>query len=418
MPSKKPNRINYSGVAPYADQAQLIRCQSLTSSSDFTQERLLELSNKGTTEVIDESSVTATLEFNDYGGTDNFVALLGQGLYNSSRTNDYVHDDNIFENASVDITAKIAGDDASAIQSTMWLGNAFLTGFSMSYSVDGVATESYDFEGDFKRWFLNEYKNASSYKADFSSATTAIISGTNLSATSSTGIGILVTVNNEIVADTVDGDTVTVVDNSSDTDITCSPALALVDGDRIRLVASGTGTIFPSLPTTPDGLGGLRGDMIDVFLFDNDSGTEEKILRCQSVDITVDLSRDTKDELGNDKPYFRALNRPIDVSVTLELADSDLELVSKLTGNEVAYDADTLNSIDIDQFVRNSHLFVKMYNSETARANSNLLKMIEVSNLSVASEEGAVSTGEDQTVSLSLSSDVFLISGSGNNPIL
>ncbi len=418
MPSKKPNRINYSGVAPYADQAQLIRCQSLSSSSDFTQERLLELSNKGTTEVIDESSVTATLEFNDYGGTDNFVALLGQGLYNSTRTNDYVHDDNIFENASVDITAQLAGDDASAIQSTMWLGNAFLTGFSMSYSVDGVATESYDFEGDFKRWFLNDYKNASSYKADFSSATTAIISGTNLSSTSSTGIGILVTVNNEIVADTPGGDTVTVVDNGSDTDITCSPALALVDGDRIRLVASGTGSIFPSLPTTPDGLGGLRGDMVDIFLWDPSSGTEERVLRVQSVDITCDLSRDTKDELGNNKPYFRALNRPIDVALTVELADSDLEMVAKMAGSETTWDADTLDSIDIDDFVRTNKVFVKLYNSETDRAASNLLKMIEISNLSLSSEEGSVSVGEDKTVTLSLSSDNFLISGSSNNPLL
>jgi hypothetical protein len=418
MPSKKPNRINYSGVAPYADQAQLIRCQSLTSSSDFTQERLLELASKGTAEVIDESSVTATLEFNDYGGTDNFVALLGQGLYNSTRTNDYIHDDLIFENASVDITARIAGDNASTIQSTMWLGNAFLTGFSMSYSVDGVATESYDFEGDFKRWFLNEYKNASSYKADYSSATTAVISGTNLAASSDTGVGILVTVNNEIVADTPGGDTVTVVDNGADTDITCSPALALVDGDRIRLVASGTGTTFPALPTTPDGIGGLRGDMIDIYLWDPSSGNEEKMLRAQSVDITVDLSRETKEELGNNKPYFRALSRPIDVAVTVELADSDLEVIAKLAGSETTWDADTLDSIDIDSFVRTNKLFVKIYNSETARAAANLLKMIEITNLSVGSEETAISVGEDQTTSLTLQSDNVLVSGSGNNPLL
>ena len=413
--SRKPDRLRYTGVAPYSDQAQLIRCQSLTSSTDFTQERLLELANLGHTEIIDEATVSATLEFNDYGGTDNFAALMGQGQYNSSRTNDYVISDNIFENASVDITAKVATDD-STIARTIWIGNASLTGFSMSYSVDGVATESYDFEGDFKRWFLNTYAHVKAYKADFSSATTALVSGTNLQ--NGTEAGLLVTVNNEVISDLNAGDAITLLDASSDTTITTDTPLALVDGDRIRLLTYDTAKVFPTLPSTPDGLGGLRKDMIEVYLWNPDTGTEQKGLRIQSVDLSVDLGRETRDELGNNKPYYRSLTRPIDVSVNVEFLDSDLEAHAKLAGNETTFDADTLSVIDIDDFVRDNKLFIKCYKSETTHTNANLLKMIEISNLSVSSEEGSVAVGDDATWSVSMSADNFMISGSAVNPIL
>lgn len=414
MPGTKPNRVSYAGIAPYADQYPLKRCQSLTSSTDFTQERLLELANVGNTGVVDDRTVSATLEFNDYGETATLAAMIGQGQWDSSRTNDYNIHDNLFDNASPDITAKIASN-SSTVERSMWLGNSYLTGISMSYTVDGVATESYDFEGDFKRWFMNAYANVTSYKADYSGTDTALISGTNLGA--STGIGVLVTVNNKIVADTADGDTITTADVSSDTTITCSPALSLVEGDRIRLVASGTGTSFPALPTTAAGLGGLRRNMTDIYLWDTATGTEERILRAQSVDISVDLSREIRSELGTYKPYFRSLNRPIEVSVTLEFLDTDLEVYSKLAGGEVGWDADTLDSIDIEDFVKTNKLFIKMYNSESSHVLGNLLKTIEITSLAMSSEEESVSVGEDGTVSITLTADNLHVSGSGVNPI-
>lgn len=419
--ARKPDYVRYTGHAVFAEEAQLKRCQSFASTTEYTQEKLLELANKGNTEVVDESSVTATLEFNDYGDTGNFAALIGQGYYNSSRTNNYVLNDAVFDGASVDFIAKIASNDKT-IERSIWLGNAYLTSVNMTYSVDGVATESYDYEGDFKRWLLNTYKNANSYKCDYSSATTAIISGSYPGGggpgdISSSDTPIILTVNNGIVADVAAGDTIN-ISFSTNNQITAVPALSLVNGDRIRLVTYKASTAFPELPSTPDGLGGLRKDMVDIYLWNPNTGSEEKVLRAQSCAVAIDLGRETKEELGNDKPYYRSLTRPIDITVTLELNESDLEIYAKLAGVETTFDASTLNSIDIDNFTRNNKLFIKLYKSETTHTLANLLKVIEIHNLSVKSLEETIAVGEDGSFTIDLSADNVIVSGTGVNPIL
>ncbi len=414
MSDAKPNAVRYTGVALLADDNQLKRIQSISSSTDFSEERLLELANKGVAEVVDTASVSATVEANDYGSTENFAAFLGQGIYNSTRTNDYFITDASFDNARVDIVTKTASNDVS-LERSMWLGSLYLTSVAMAYSADGIATETYDFEGEHKRWFLNTYKNIHAYKADFSTSSVVLISGVDVSSDTP----LLLTVGGIIRADVDGGDTITTNFVSSNTEITTNVSgLTFTSAETFRLITYSSGATFPNLVTTPAGIGGVRRGMITISLWNVD-GTEEKTLRVSSADITVDLSREEKVELGTDKAYFRQLTRPIEVTMDLDMMDSDLEIYAKLSGNESAFDSDSLNQFSADDFKKTNQLLIKIYNTEDQRAHSasNLLKMIQIDNCSVSSEEESITVGEDGTVSLSLLSDGILISGTGLNPI-
>lgn len=413
----KPNVVRYTGHAVYGDGNQIKRAQSFSSTTDFTEERLLELANTGVAEVVDDAVVTATLETNDYGAIDNFLIAMGQGFYSGTINPARTFTDADFDNAIVDFTMQLASNDVT-LERTTWLGGMFLTGFSLTYTVDGIATESYDYEGEHKRHFLNTYKDADVYKADFSNSTTALISGSNLAGQTP----LILTVDQDIVAQDRDGDTITLTDNASDTEITATKSdgstVTFASGERVRLVIDGGGTTFASLPSTPAGIGGIRRGMTRIFLYDPLSGNSEETLRVQSVTIDGDLTRDAKTQLGQKRSFFRSLERPIEVAVTVEALESDLEEWAKLSGNEVGFDATTLNEIDIDDFVKTNKLEVLVYKDETVHTFANELKRIIINGLAMSTESDSVNVGEDGTITLTLTGDNFSISGSGVTPFL
>lgn len=413
----KPNVVRYTGHALFGDGKQVKRAQSFSSTTDFTEERLLELANKGVAEVVDDAVVTATLETNDYGAIDNFVIALGQGFYDGTVNPSRTFTDADFDNAIVDFTVEYSSNDTT-LERTTWLGGMFLTGFSLSYTVDGIATESFDYEGEYKRMFLNSYKDADVYKADYSTSNVALVSGSNLEGQTP----LILTVNQTIVAQDRDGDTITLTDVSSDTQIAATKAdgttVTFATGDRVRLIVDGGGSTFPSLSSTPAGIGGIRRGMVRAFIYNPASGNNEETLRLQTVTIDGDLSREAKNQLGQKKSFYRSLERPIDVSITVEAIETDLEEYAKLSGNESGFDADTLNEIDIEDFVKTNKLEVIVYKSETDLTFANELKRIVVNNLAMSTEDDSVSVGEDGTVTLTLTGDNILISGSGVTPFL
>lgn len=415
--ASKPNVVRYTGHAVYGDGNQIKRAQSFSSNTDFTEERLLELANSGVAEKVDDAVVTATLETNDYGAIDNFMIALGQGFYSGTINPNRVFTDSDFDNAIVDFTVQIASDDTT-LERTTWLGGMYLTGFSLTYTVDGISTESFDYEGDHKRHFLNSYKDTEVYKADFSDSSTALVSGSNLEGQTA----LILTVDEDIKAQDRDGDTITLTDNGANTEITATRAdgtsVTFVSGDRVRLVVDGGGSNLSTLASTPAGIGGLRRGMVRIFMWNPSTGNSEETLRLQSVTFDGDLSRDPKLQLGQKRAFFRSLERPIEITVTVEALESDLEEWAKLSGNESGFDADTLNEIDIDDFVKTNRLEVLVYKSETDHTFANELKRIVMTDLSISTEGDSITVGEDGTASLTLTGENFLISGSGVSPFL
>jgi hypothetical protein len=252
------------------------------------------------------------------------------------------------------------------------------------------------------------------------SATQATVYGQNLASTHTARV---LTKNGVIAADVSAGGTITLTFSSPNTNIAATTdgttAVTFSTGDRIRLIAAKNAPAsFASLASTPSGIGALRRGMIDIYMFNGTSGTEEKTLRLQSVGINGTLDRTVVNELGNKKAFDRTLVSPITIEVSAEALMSDLELFAKLSNQEAAFDAMTLNEMDWDGFSRGTKLIVKIYKSETSRTALDLLKTIVISNLSVTGNSDSISAGDNGTLSINLKADNISISGSGNSPFL
>lgn len=415
----KKTAIRHSGKALFADNVQLKRVQTLSSSIDVTEEKLLELANSEVAEKKDETSVTMSLECNDYGVIDNFVASLGQGFHSGDVNANRVYTDTDFNSAQADFMVHVSDDELS-MDSSEWFGGMFLTSFSLNITSDGIATENYEFEGEYKRQYLNDWANMEIYKADFSTSSVALVSGTDLTGSFDP---VLLTQNGIPVADVKDGHTITLTENGGDTEITATNAdgaVAFASGDRLRLLVSGTGVVFESLPSTPAGLGGIRRGAVDIFLYNPANGAAAKTLRLQSVSIDADLSREELNEIGTQRAYFRQLERPINITISLEAIQSDLEEYAEITGNRAAYDAGTLKEIDlIDDALKTNTLEAIWYQSEVTKTYATEMKRVKMENLSLNSEESSVNVGDaTATSTLAFSAENFLMSGSGLTPFL
>ena len=74
--------IRYDWISCVIDGVIAKRVQTLGSSTDFTEEHLLELGDKGYAETTDEAAISITMDTNDWG-TTNTVALLAN-LYSTA----------------------------------------------------------------------------------------------------------------------------------------------------------------------------------------------------------------------------------------------------------------------------------------------------------------------------------------------
>jgi len=432
------NQVKYDWQACVIDGVTAMRVQSLGSTTDFAEEKLLELGNAGSAEIIDTPSVDITLDTNDWGST-NTMALLASlyktayaahnGGYKSSLgDNSYYITENSFEEAACDITAPVS-EDGSVLDRTLYLGYCFVNGISLSYDVGGVASENYTLESDFKRWYLNDYMKAIVYTGTYASASSFTVPA-NLN---SGYTGLLVSVNGVVVSDEYSlGSTISMSDAASSVVTSETPALSgLESGDRIRLVASTDSTItMVTLSSTPSGLGGVRKGFIDVHLSSASVTTAPlsttKSLRIQSVTIDVDLSREELEELGNYRAYLRSVQTPIPITATITVNDSDMLMWAQLSQRTFA----SITELDIDDFVKTSILEVKIYKSKTthtidtfdgdgnATGDTNLLKVVRLENCSVSSESHSISVGGIAQQEFSLSAENFIVSGTGLTPLV
>ena len=445
------NSIRYDWVTCVIDGVIARRVQTLGSTTDFTEEKLLEIGDQGYAEVTEEAAVSITLDTNDWGSV-NTIALLA-GLYRTAFAadnggykgslgdNTYVVTHNSFQEAAVDITAPVS-EDGTTLARTLYLGYCFVNSLSFSYDVGGIAAENYSLESDFKRWYLNDHRKAIVYVAAYQSATTARISDVNLQ---SGYTGLLVSVNGVTAADQLTatgrpglGSTITLTDNGSDTDVTSStPALSLETGDRIRvLVSQDSTTTITFLTSTPSGVGGATKGMVTIHMSDATDTTvsgvqgqtdTERVLRVQSLTVDVDLSREVLEELGNYRAYARSLQSPVPISATLTVNDGDLETWANLS--QLTWDGN-LDELDIEDFVKTSIVEVRIFKDKrthtidtsgsdgTTAGSNTLLKIVRLENCSISGENHSVSTGGIAQQEFTITAETIIVSGTGLSPLV
>jgi hypothetical protein len=309
-----------------------------------------------------------------------------------------------FELAKADMYVPVKqSDGTNNIGRTMYMERVFANNIDLSFQVQGVATASYRLETDNKRWFLN---NASQMVVDeFKTTTATALTLTYTPYTLANGNKTLKVTKNGVQL--VEGTDYTVA--SATLTLTSAPATG--DLVKVRYVTSGTNGKFfapvPALETPhPDLAGGLKEGQIELYLVANDLTTVDsaRTTRIQTARISAPLQREPLAELGSMYPYDRPLSLPLNISVSLELKDSDLELMARFAGYSNLASA---NEIALDDLVKDKGLLVKIYReTDVKRAklpaghvDKYAIKTIYIKNLIPQSESWDVRVDSDATQS-------------------
>lgn len=430
----KPTRIKPSSVAVLVDGLRVRRIQNISSSSDLSTTDVTQIGDEGIVEVAANTpNVSVTLEANSWGSVDLVASLLNHitnfddtaaDAYNNATTE--IMNESELDRIKSDKLGWSTGDpycavdllvpckEGNSITRTMYLGNCRLNRISLSYDVGGIGKESYTLETDTKMWFLNNLKDYVCLIGKYVSASTftvvthknATVDGADYNAGFTNHLifvnGINITTDYSASISSWDGSGLVTI-----------TGYTLTAGDRIRILAKpDTAGSFPAL--SDSGFGGVRKGHVEIIL-KQDSAAEEEALRVQSVTIDVDAGREALQELGNYKDFDRSVKTPIPVTVTVNVLESDLEEYAKLTNKLSTFDAGSLTSMKLEDFVDTITLAVKLYNHQITHidtgGSATLMQRVIVSGLRTTNESQDNAVGANGTVTFTLKADNFMISG-------
>lgn len=382
-------RVTFRGVGVFADGRQINRVTAFGSSGTYTREQIFEMGHGEVIDVAEDiDEVSMTIDTNEHGTIDTHLFLAGKA------TGSKVNFSTDYEFARVGIWNYASGMSGTVEKMHVELmQNAVLTGYSLNYSVDGNATESFTLAADNKTWFANveDHLIVPLYNDTGSTWKNELPSGSN-------GTAVVHVVMNGIklapsaYTGTVNDDTVVVNINNAPSDASVH---ALVK------VAAGKGMKFK--PDTTKAAVKRRGH-VELYLVKNytNSGGEIaytendlfKIEKAQTVSVDATLNREDIAQLGNYHYYYRPLVVPIEVSVNFDVIFGDLELWKQFTGAED--DAFTMSS-----FSNNLGLVIRVFDELDTKPDRAVIKEIHVPKLIPADENWNVSLDGQATQSFS-----------------
>lgn len=436
----KPKRVRYSDVAVFCDAPGRIlsRVQSFTADTDKSVEEMRELSNESITEYVEGLPVVSvSVDTSEIGGLRNLGALC-----NASGAS-YIDKDN-FDLTSVDLAVQIEEDGVLA--RTMYMGDCFLTGISWSFDVGGVASENFTLESDNKTQYFDTKKEmfittAAYGENDTTGSGVTTIEGSGWAALHT---GLFITVDNEIIRSAVDksikvpdlivgsgGFMRAAIMNSRDSAV-CTPIISGGTRYRVGFYKDTPGSVIDLTSGKAAGahgldgssIGGVRKGMVEIYLIPSgvssatglfSTSASNEILRLQTVSVDVDLSRESLEELGNYKAYYRSMVLPIPVTVTLSAIESDIDNWCRMSaGFKDTWPSNavgTAGEISFRDFVKGASLHVKIYDDDESASSRNALKSVLVQELTATAESFSVDAGGNATADITCNADNFAVSG-------
>jgi hypothetical protein len=148
------------------------------------------------------------------------------------------------------------------------------------------------------------------------------------------------------------------------------------------------------------------------------AGTEKKLQRVTGIDISIPLTRESVDELGETRSIAKPLEGNLRNEVTLTLTRNDLREYAQLLGNEAAFDAETLTEILMTDLksVTDAQIVVKLYNSQTSHIADNLLKTMTFDDCSFIGDNTTTPVSGSGVVELKFSTQSVDIVGNNIPP--
>jgi len=291
------------------------------------------------------------------------------------------------------------GTLANNIDQTLLVDEVYVNSLEFSYTTGANATENYGAETDNKMWLLNAgaFVNwetptvsgvittftvasgvaipiLSTGKAAFmrkSAGGDPAITFYDASANTSTNYAIKATTGDSTYdADTDFGYLVAELDGTLDGPYTIAVPnnITTALGDRIEVVYAADGyvdamnTYFtPYTGEANSDIGALRQGQIEIYVIDGSDASS--LWRLTGVTLSADLTREPLTELGHLGPYDRPLTLPIPITVTVDSTAGDLENWARFSGQLTAFNAATLDDIDLSDLMNKDDLslVVKVY---------------------------------------------------------
>lgn len=390
-------RFNYSYTANEEDHDEIGSATSAATS--------IEPETSISFEIKDTGSLAAVLARMHYDyGTQDYTA----GVTTDISTNAFSFTEVDLENLI--FTAGEYKAPGTVFSEAVLFPYHFVTSISLRLNSDNVGSVSFDAQGALFKPLYKPYHTTKAYPVQYATATTADIPG-GWSVSSGTHNLLGLEVNNQILDHTEiswsDADTIS-VDNGS----------TISTEDRLMVWAfpRTSTTTLPSLDYVTS-IHFVKPDRISVWLQPEATAHthNNKYLRVQSVDLTVDVSRDelkeiARNELGT-STFYQGVRYPLDITGQLRVFETDLDKWAELQGKTLNESA-TTGTIDTDNLLDISNwgtakLVIEWYKY----GNSNPIQRVVCSGISFVGYDSTQEVGGRKEATWNISTSQFAISG-------
>lgn len=175
---------------------------------------------------------------------------------------------------------------------------------------------------------------------------------------------------------------------------------------------------YKGITNITSALGKVTKGFIDIELTVG-AGAVKKLARVSGVGVSIPLTRESIDELGQTRSVAKPLEGNIRNEVTLTFTRNDLREYAQLLGNESAFDSDTLTEILMEnlQDVTDAKIVILLYNSQSLHDSTTLLKTMTFDDCSFIGDNSTTPISGSGVLELQFSTQSVNIVGSGNVPI-
>lgn len=412
------NRIVSKGVyvqSGLSDLKTLRHITSFGSTGNTLKEKEMELGYDGYYIPNTIPEVTISLEAREFGTADNLSYLLGLATPKK-----YINFERDIEDKVTNLRVPVEVDNSKYW--TQLFSDVYITSYNLSYTVDGAATESYSLRGDNR-----EIHPCVVYRVEAKTgetAATATISDEFCDFTADCVTSV------KVNGKEIEGTTGYTVSKETDGSlvITAGTEPAFVAGDELLVEVS----CVPKKLSKRDGSSSKRRGEVEVYLVkatqaetvlidewnkaspdgsntlykmtEKGMATKYRIGKIQTLNLDVGLEREDLNELGRTKPYFRALNVPLNITSNMDFIASDNEVLAYLMGEE---SLDTMDTFDISKLDNDLGLMVYVYDEwDIDRAkDAKPIKVIELPKITITDENFNAALESNATQSMSLLAD-------------
>lgn len=304
---------------------------------------------------------------------------------------------------------------ATAIMHSVILPRCYVDSLTYRFDTGGAAEQNYSLVGEEERLLLGSRREAQSVAASFMSYSgTDAVLRIPIDSLAATGSPYIVYANSNLAT----LKNITHISGEATMTITFGSGLSLDStAQYIYYFSNITKVGYKGLTNIDSGIGKLTKGYMKVDL-QKAGGALEKLKRVTGVDISMPLTRESIDELGESRSVAKPLEGNIRNEVTLTFNRNDLREYAKLLGDEVAFDAETVTEILMTNLksVKDIKIVVTFYDSQTTHDASTLLKTMTFDNCNFIGGNQTTPISGAAGAELQFSTESLNIVGSGLPP--